>query len=772
MADIQSNNFQLLSKVIESAQSGYPANGLPERAVNTNQAQTLTLVVVAASKDQLVLQDQASAKRVTINKDAIEGLASSNLAKGDKLLLVSSNTNITTFSLQKLAQQNIPRLNPSIFKTTNDVLQAQWQDIPSAIFKQIPPITLSQIQVNTNTLQASELAQAILNIANKTGKPATLNNVQGKINLLDNNNQNVTNKADVTQITIALNAGKRNITLSVQPLQNLLSKLTNSTISLTMNIGNDKALIKQAFINQTQTNPKGQALPNAIVDEINKAITNQIPSIKSQFASLVSSPNSTSLATGIAISPSPQNIQNLGNAVKQGLIGNFSQKEIANSQILLHKHANSSLQMQLSLIAKPEILKINSAALQFGNITLNKLPNIVSTEQMARSQITLKNGDKLNASTNSLANNISLEPMRDLLRNNVLQTLSEKGKNKNASLDMLSNLQTYIKNEANWALPKTESLKTSVPRLLGELEGFAQKSNGELNIFIKKIIQDIKLSLPTVTPQDTSFGKMNQSSDLLNTKVIVDDSLPSVEQIKSLLSENVTANLIAQNINQPGAIVSQSALVNGLVLMLQASLQAKLAALQPNLNSQLLAVSAALQTAPAKSKTVANNNKLMQDLHKLDPRGNIIKEINKVLSQHNIQKLNSAEASIQGQDTFYYTLPNLFSHQHQDTEIVIKREQQQNQEAKQALQQAWQLNMRLDIGELGEVLAKVKLLGNAVDLNLYASSQTLKNQIMDYLPFLNQRLIDLGLNVKPQCFLGKIPKTLLKTDYQVVQAYV
>jgi hypothetical protein len=37
---------------------------------------------------------------------------------------------------------------------------------------------------------------------------------------------------------------------------------------------------------------------------------------------------------------------------------------------------------------------------------------------------------------------------------------------------------------------------------------------------------------------------------------------------------------------------------------------------------------------------------------------------------------------------------------------------------------------------------------------------------------LNRRLESLGLSVKPQCYLGKIPNTLHKTDYQVVQTYV
>jgi hypothetical protein len=82
------------------------------------------------------------------------------------------------------------------------------------------------------------------------------------------------------------------------------------------------------------------------------------------------------------------------------------------------------------------------------------------------------------------------------------------------------------------------------------------------------------------------------------------------------------------------------------------------------------------------------------------------------------------------------------------------------------------LSMKLDIGNSGEVLAKVKLLNKNIDLNLYASNQPLKEKILDYLPYLNRRLDALGFAVKPQCFLGKIPTTLHKSDYQVVQTYV
>jgi hypothetical protein len=66
----------------------------------------------------------------------------------------------------------------------------------------------------------------------------------------------------------------------------------------------------------------------------------------------------------------------------------------------------------------------------------------------------------------------------------------------------------------------------------------------------------------------------------------------------------------------------------------------------------------------------------------------------------------------------------------------------------------------------------VKLIEEKLDLHIYASNEALKTNIVNMLPHLEKRLEHLGLRMNHKCFLGKIPETLHKTNFQMVQAYV
>jgi hypothetical protein len=333
----------------------------------------------------------------------------------------------------------------------------------------------------------------------------------------------------------------------------------------------------------------------------------------------------------------------------------------------------------------------------------------------------------------------------------------------------LAQLQSNIYKELNQALPKAQSMTQSLPRILDQLHTVGKDASSDLKQLIKQVSQQIKMYLPLNEPSKSDIP-LAFSDDIDEIA-----ASPSPRQIKQILTETALPNVTSVPRHALHAMNSQSGLVNGLVSMLQASLQAKLIAQQPQLLPALLQslpFANALPAANDKTKASTNQTKILQDLGKLDPRGNIIDELNKVLSSHSLHKLSSAEASLQNQDSFYYVLPNMFSSQHKDIELIIKREREFAGENEKASQQKWQLTMKLDIGDNGDVLAKVKLANNNLELNLYASNQCLKEKILNYLPYLYKRLSSLGLQVKPNCFLGKIPSTLHKTDYQVVQAYV
>jgi hypothetical protein len=151
----------------------------------------------------------------------------------------------------------------------------------------------------------------------------------------------------------------------------------------------------------------------------------------------------------------------------------------------------------------------------------------------------------------------------------------------------------------------------------------------------------------------------------------------------------------------------------------------------------------------------------------------LMKEIGRLLSGHQTSKLNNAEQMIQGQETFYYNLPSVLGGTFKDIELLIKREDNNKETAAVDTQgnKTWQLTMKLAVGELGELLTKAKLRSDTLEINFYASNETVKIQVMNYLPLLRRKLDSLGIEVsKSHCQLGKIPETLQQRPYHMFQA--
>ena len=85
----------------------------------------------------------------------------------------------------------------------------------------------------------------------------------------------------------------------------------------------------------------------------------------------------------------------------------------------------------------------------------------------------------------------------------------------------------------------------------------------------------------------------------------------------------------------------------------------------------------------------------------------------------------------------------------------------------------WHLTVKLNAGDLGEVLTKAKLREGTLELDFYTSNEQTKHQVMNFLPLFNKRLTALGIEVtKSQCQLGKIPDTLRQRPYHLLQTQV
>lgn len=262
--------------------------------------------------------------------------------------------------------------------------------------------------------------------------------------------------------------------------------------------------------------------------------------------------------------------------------------------------------------------------------------------------------------------------------------------------------------------------------------------------WVKQIVQDLQQAVPQGNEQDAS-------------------------RIKQLISAPPLSLSAVQLISPP----TSQGLLAGLVTLLQVSLASRLMRSQPSQAERLAQILPSIFSEPTKGETTANPVKAMQEFAQLEQRGQLMREISRLLADHQSSKLVNAEKLLQGQDTFYYNLPSMFGDKFNNIELLIKREEQNKQETQQDANatKSWQLTMKLSVGELGELLTKAKLRPDHVEIDFYASNDPVKHQVMNFMPLLKKRLASLGIEItKSHCQLGKIPQTLDERPYHIFMA--
>lgn len=239
------------------------------------------------------------------------------------------------------------------------------------------------------------------------------------------------------------------------------------------------------------------------------------------------------------------------------------------------------------------------------------------------------------------------------------------------------------------------------------------------------------------------------------------------QKIKQLLTSstlNITQTQLTASISASGAL-------GGLSQLLQVALLSRLAKNQPAMAEGVSSFLSSL-FEPASKVTKSQISQSVKEINLLEQKHQILKQLQRIFSQHQSNKLLSAEQNLQGQDTLYYVLPSGIGGTRQDTEVLIKRDSGNNskKEPNTAKNNIWHLTLRLVVGELGEMLTKVKLNETELEIDFYASNDQLKNRVNDYTPLLVKRLRAFGINLSTtQCQLGKIPDSLMTKPYQLFE---
>lgn len=170
------------------------------------------------------------------------------------------------------------------------------------------------------------------------------------------------------------------------------------------------------------------------------------------------------------------------------------------------------------------------------------------------------------------------------------------------------------------------------------------------------------------------------------------------------------------------------------------------------------------QTLPQNDKGPNKDHKLKEFVAQLDQTQS--SQLLKQLSSHSSSMQHAQLATLEQQSKdplqqIFLTLP-IQNQQVSDFCQIAISQQEEEQENGKGKSVAWQLSMKFDLKQLGQLLAISKLSGSSLSLQLYTDTSMLKLLAEKYLPLLKDRCKAQGIDVKEaHCQLGKIPDSLM-----------
>ena len=290
----------------------------------------------------------------------------------------------------------------------------------------------------------------------------------------------------------------------------------------------------------------------------------------------------------------------------------------------------------------------------------------------------------------------------------------------------------------------------------------------------------------TPTTNDKTANQVTGSQDIEKNNVEAKTSTPNNQQSMQATQNNTDSSIASRIyglLNAPAIAVTPLSLtspiaasnfVQGLVALLQLSLAGRALSRQPSLKVQIDSPDSIISKTITNTSGSAPSSRVAQDVANLDSRTNLLANLKTLLANHQHSKVAQAENRVQGQDSFFYALPSVSQH-YAPAELLVQREpdRQHGKEDKDGEKRLWNVTMKLDIGDAGQLLAKSKIDTDTITIDLYTSNETVLTRVADTLPYLERRLADLGLNVEKMSFQrGHIPDTLNKRPHQIFETRV
>ncbi|AEF04306.1 flagellar hook-length control protein FliK [Alteromonas naphthalenivorans] len=290
----------------------------------------------------------------------------------------------------------------------------------------------------------------------------------------------------------------------------------------------------------------------------------------------------------------------------------------------------------------------------------------------------------------------------------------------------------------------------------------------------------------TPTTNDKTANQVTGSQDIEKNNVEAKTSTPNNQQSMQATQNNTDSSIASRIyglLNAPAIAVTPLSLtspiaasnfVQGLVALLQLSLAGRALSRQPSLKVQIDSPDSIISKTITNTSGSAPSSRVAQDVANLDSRTNLLANLKTLLANHQHSKVAQAENRVQGQDRFFYALPSVSQH-YAPAELLVQREpdRQHGKEDKDGEKRLWNVTMKLDIGDAGQLLAKSKIDTDTITIDLYTSNETVLTRVADTLPYLERRLADLGLNVEKMSFQrGHIPDTLNKRPHQIFETRV